>query len=248
MTSSFFLIIIYILLFLSCGKWIGFVLLSPFIIWKNRQSSRTVPDAKIIGSEQFYSSGKRNISISAVFRWMKRYLNGAYRYYDIQVGLIPSHHIRTFIYRFIFRVQLSPEAIIYHGAEIRSHSCLTIGKSTIGDKAVLDARNGIEIGDYVNLSSEVEIWTEQHAHYDPWFRCIGDHNYKVRIDDRAWIGPRVIILHSVHIGEGAVVGAGSVVTHDVEPFSIVAGIPAKKIGERTKDLKYTSLGKYMPFY
>lgn len=67
-------------------------------------------------------------------------------------------------------------------------------------------------------------------------------------DDRAWIGPNTIILHSVHIGEGAVVAAGAVVTKDVEPYTIVAGIPAKKVGDRNRDLKYEFNGKYSPFY
>lgn len=52
----------------------------------------------------------------------------------------------------------------------------------------------------------------------------------------------------MEIGEGAVVAAGAVVTKSVEPYSIVAGIPAKKIGERNRDLKYEMTGEYVPFY
>ena len=69
----------------------------------------------------------------------------------------------------------------------------------------------------------------------------------MEIGNRAWIGPNTVILHSVHIGEGAVVAAGAVVTKDVEAFSIVAGIPAKKIGERNKNLKYKMDGSYLSF-
>ncbi|MBZ4646302.1 MAG: galactoside-O-acetyltransferase, partial [Clostridia bacterium] len=47
----------------------------------------------------------------------------------------------------------------------------------------------------------------------------------------AWIGAGAIIMPDVHIGEGSVVGAGSVVTKDVGPFTIVAGVPARKIGD-----------------
>ena len=54
----------------------------------------------------------------------------------------------------------------------------------------------------------------------------------VVIGDRVWIGYRAIILPGVSIGEGAVVGAGAVVTKNVEPYAIVAGNPARKIGER----------------
>lgn len=47
-----------------------------------------------------------------------------------------------------------------------------------------------------------------------------------------WIGARVLIREGVRIGEGAVVGAGALVNYDVDPYTIVAGVPAKKIGER----------------
>ncbi|MFK1641101.1 DapH/DapD/GlmU-related protein [Bacteroides fragilis] len=75
------------------------------------------------------------------------------------------------------------------------------------------------------------------------------HNKKkpVVIEDRVWIGPNAIILHSVTIGEGAVVAAGAVVTKDVPPFSIVGGIPAKVIGSRNSNLKYEFDGQYLPF-
>lgn len=61
-----------------------------------------------------------------------------------------------------------------------------------------------------------------------------------------WIASRVTILPGVTIGEGAVVAAGAIVTKDVEPYSIVAGVPAKRIGERNKNLEYTL--NHMPFF
>ncbi len=247
MLKCIYIVILVFLLLITLSKWLWFILITPIIVWINRPSSRQINEINISGSEERFSAEKKINVPKRILSCLKRYIEGAYRYYDIQVGLIPSHHIRNFIYRHIFRVELSRNAIIYYGAEIRSHSRLRIGNSSIGDKAILDARNGIEIGDNVNLSTGVQIWTEQHSHSDPWFRCISGCSYRVKIDDRVWVGPRVTILHSVHIGEGAVVAAGSVVTKDVEPYAIVAGIPAKKIGERAKNLKYTSIGDYLPF-
>lgn len=166
----------------------------------------------------------------------------------LETGRIPSHHIRNFIYRHLYLVDLAKGAAIYHGAEIRAGINLHIEEgSIIGDNAILDARNGIRIGKNVNFSSGVHIWTEQHDHSDPGFRCLSDITYGVDICDRAWIGPGVTILHSVTIGEGAVVAAGSVVTKDIAPFSIAAGIPAKKIGERNKNLQYSLKGEHLSF-
>ena len=138
--------------------------------------------------------------------------------------------------------------VIYYGAEIRNHCGLKIGKgSIIGDRAILDARNGIEIGENVNFSTGVSIWTEQHDHRDSNFKCISNESFKVSIGNRVWIGPNVIILHSVTIGDGAVVGAGSVVTKDVPPFTVVGGIPAKIINKRNRHLVYEFNGSHVPF-
>ena len=57
------------------------------------------------------------------------------------------------------------------------------------------------------------------------------------IGNDIWIGARVTILPGVHVGDGSIIGAGAVVTKDVEPYSIVAGNPAKKIGSRLTEKK-----------
>lgn len=187
---------------------------------------------------------KNNVRIKLL-----RYINGYLRYATFNVGMIPSHTIRNFLYRDIFLVGMREDAIIYFGAEIRAPYNLQIGKgSIIGDKSLLDARNGIVIGENVNFSSNVSIYTEQHDHRDPYFRCNSDNSFCVKIDDRAWIGPNVIILPGVHIGEGAVVAAGTVVTKDVPAFVIVGGATAKKIGDRNSNLAYEFKGRYIPFY
>lgn len=145
---------------------------------------------------------------------------------------------------------MGKNSVVYFGAEIRGASQLELGDGCIiGDKSVLDARRGgIKIGKNVQLGSFVKLWTGSHDHNDPYFRSMPHKRGPIKIGDRAWIGPSVTILHSVTIGEGAVVAAGSVVTKNVEPYSIVGGIPAKKIGERSHDLRYEFNGDYLSFY
>ena len=145
-------------------------------------------------------------------------------------------------------VNIANNVVIYYGADIRAPWNLKIGKgSIIGDKAILDARCGITIGKNVNFSSEVSIWSEQHDHRDPYFRCETQEKTRVQIGDRVWIGPRAIILHSVKIGEGAIVAAGAVVTKNIPSFAIVAGVPAKIIGYRNQHLEYEFDGSYQHF-
>lgn len=179
---------------------------------------------------------------------IKCYFSDFTAYYLYRVSQTPSHRVRNFIYRSVCGMQLADKAVIYYGTEIRMPSNIRIGEgSIIGDNSILDGRNGITIGNNVVFASNVRIWTEQHDHRDPWFRCETQEHKPVIIDDRAWIGSHTVILHSVHIGEGAVVAAGAVVTKDVEPYTIVAGIPAKKVGERNHDLKYVMDGLHRHF-
>lgn len=143
---------------------------------------------------------------------------------------------------------IGEKAIIYGGFEIRTPWNIEIGEgSIIGDESKLDGRNGIKIGKNVNFSTGVWIWTEQHDINDPLF-ATNDEGGKVIIDDHVWISARTTILPGTHIGEGAVVAAGAVVTKNCDEFSVYGGIPAKKIGERNTDLKYSFDGSHLPFY
>jgi acetyltransferase-like isoleucine patch superfamily enzyme len=151
-------------------------------------------------------------------------------------GKIPSQRLRKCIYRHIYGMKIGVQTAIYHSCEIRGPRNITIGDySSIGDHCILDGRRGLTIGTSVNLSTGVWIWTEQHDPQDLQFGCNGG---PVVVEDYAWLSCRTTILPGVRIGRGAVVAAGAVVTKDVEAFSIVAGVPARKIGERPHELNY----------
>jgi acetyltransferase-like isoleucine patch superfamily enzyme len=99
----------------------------------------------------------------------------------------------------------------------------------------LDARANLTIGDSVSISHRVNIITGSHDYQKPDFPS---NKKPIVIDDYVWIGVGATILSGVHIGKGAVVCAGAVVTHDVRPYTVVGGIPAHEIGVRNKDLNY----------
>ena len=98
----------------------------------------------------------------------------------------------------------------------------------------------ITIGNYFHSGEEITFLTSNHNFrnasaipYDNTY-MIGD----IVVEDFVWLGNGVIILPGVTLGEGCIVGAGAVVTKSVEPLAIMAGNPAKKIGERNREEFY----------
>lgn len=139
------------------------------------------------------------------------------------------------------------------GAKIQSHTQidmnvtfmdpnkLKVGHNThINRQCLIDARGELSIGNNVSISLRSAIITGSHNYQSTTFNFIRS---KIFIDNYVWIGYQATIIGNVHIGEGAVVCAGSVVTKDVEPWSVVAGVPAKKIGERYPNKSYTILNR-----
>ena len=224
------IIILTILVSLLYLKWVLIIAVFPFQVvhgrvLKNWGKSKDVPlIIKMIEKPYIY--------------WEKLFKKGWQRYMLFQVGLIPSHYMRKFIYKAL-GAEIGKHVVFHFRTEVRCPYRLKIGDGTIiGDNALLAAGRGLTIGKNVNLSSNVSIYSGAHDHRDPYFRSTPATTHSVTIGDRVWIGSNAIILTGVNIGEGAVICAGCVVTKDVEPYAVVAGIPAKKVNERPRDLRY----------
>jgi acetyltransferase-like isoleucine patch superfamily enzyme len=96
----------------------------------------------------------------------------------------------------------------------------------------------VKIGKYCMFAPEASIIGSYHVTNIPGLPIIFSGRPEIKktiVDDDVWVGYRAIILAGVHIGRGAIVAAGAVVTHDIEPYTIVGGIPAKPIGKRFDD-------------
>ncbi len=120
-----------------------------------------------------------------------------------------------------------------------------IGNATYGGIKVFNDVNDVNlsIGSYCSIGPEVVFLLGREHHLDtistyPFRHFFSGQQYEaiskgdIVVDDDVWVGYGSIILSGVHIGQGAVIGAGSVVTRDVPPYAVVGGNPAKVIKYR----------------
>ena len=120
---------------------------------------------------------------------------------------------------------------------IESFACINnaVGDVIIGDHTRIGLHNTIigpvDIGNHVNLAQGITVTALNHNFSDTNKRIDeqGVSTNPVTIEDDVWIGANAVILPGVTIGEHSVVAAGAVVTKDVPPHSLVAGVPAKVI-------------------
>lgn len=134
-------------------------------------------------------------------------------------------------------IDVGARTIVMHGAVLHvynfraiPHSCISIGAdSLIGEYSVIRGQGGVHIGDRVYTSPFVQIIAVDHVFDDPErpFVDQGITAQGITIQDDVWIGSGAIITDGVTVGQGSVVAAGAVVTKDVAPQTVVAGVPAK---------------------
>jgi acetyltransferase-like isoleucine patch superfamily enzyme len=151
---------------------------------------------------------------------------------------VPSHFVRRVWYRRVMGFDVAPSSAILMGVTFDARHGFSIGEnSVVNEDARMDTRGGIVLGRNVSISSRATILTASH---DPESASFAGYERGVVIGDYAWIGLNAVIMPGVTIGEGAVVAAGAVVTNPVEPYAIVAGVPARPIGRRSNGLHYNT--------
>ena len=136
-------------------------------------------------------------------------------------------------------VDIGPGTLVMHGAVLHvynfralPHAGIHIGRdSLVGEYTVIRGQGGVHIGDRVYTSPLVQIMAVDHVFDDP-SRSFTEQGITARgitIEDDVWIGSGAVICDDVYIGQGAVVAAGAVVTEDVAPHTVVAGVPARLV-------------------
>lgn len=148
---------------------------------------------------------------------------------------LPFYSVRH-LWLKIFLKNFGNHCAIKRKVEILLPNRVSIGSyTTINQYAMLDGRGGLQIGSNVDIARGVTIWTEQHDYNSPTYEGVCK---SVLIEDYAWLAAGVTVLPGVTIHKGAVVACGAVVTKDVPENAIVAGVPARIIGERNCKLAY----------
>lgn len=124
---------------------------------------------------------------------------------------------------------------VYLDTERVSTGYINVGKNVyIGTGTTLFGHMGLEIGDDCLLAQNIQLTPYSHIFDDPnsIIYSQGGHCKKVTIGRDVYIGMRAAIMYSGDIGEGSVIGAGSVVVKPIPPYSVAVGCPAKVIKER----------------
>jgi len=164
-----------------------------------------------------------------------------YRFLAFYVGnylipYIPVWCIRKLFYR-AMGMKIGKGTVVNMAQYFSDIRKVVIGNNThINRQCYFESRSGLYIGSNVSISHKVTFITGSHDVSSKYFYGIGK---PILVGDYVWIGVNATILQGVTIGKGVVVAAGAVVTKDVKPYTIVAGIPAKEIGKRPEDLMYT---------
>jgi acetyltransferase-like isoleucine patch superfamily enzyme len=133
-------------------------------------------------------------------------------------------------------ISIGPNTFIDNGVILRPlGGSIEIGSDcSVNAYSVLYGSGGLRIGSGVRIAAHAAIFASNHVFSDPdkWIKDQGLSLKGIIIEDDVWIGAGARILDGVVIGKGTVVGAGAVVTRSTECYSVVAGIPAKKISSR----------------
>ena len=223
-----------------------FILESAYCLIKQKQSYHVTQKQ---GDDHVYAAQSHLLSFFLLILKKIDFVADSFTFMLFKIcGYIPSHFIRKILYRYVFHMRLRKHTVIYYGLEARDPWNISIDEgSVIGDHCILDARNGINIGKNVNISTGAKIWTLQHDVNSPTFSVEGQRQ-GVIIGNNVWISSNSTLLPGVNIENGCVLAAGAVATKSLNQVNgIYCGIPAKFIAYRKCKPCYSFNGEHRLF-
>jgi acetyltransferase-like isoleucine patch superfamily enzyme len=159
------------------------------------------------------------------------------------IAHVPSFRVRHWYYRRVLGYAIGRDSSVHMGVFVTGDRIKLGNNVVVNRRCYLDGRMGVEVRNNVSISPEVYIVSLEHDPDSPVFATRGG---TVVIEDHVWIGARALITPGVRIGEGAVIGAGAVVTKDIRPYRIAVGVPAREIRDRPRTLDYAC--RYIPWF
>jgi putative colanic acid biosynthesis acetyltransferase WcaF len=141
----------------------------------------------------------------------------------------PLHSWRAFLLR-LFGAKMGPDCHFYPRSKVWAPWNLICAEQvTAGDGAEIYNPAPVTLGSHAILSQDAYVCAATHDYDDPAFPLIA---YAMEIGAYAWVCARASVAPGVNVGEGAVLGLGSVATRTLEPWTVYAGVPAVKVKER----------------
>lgn len=191
---------------------------------------------KVFGSENFWILFGEYKLISNILEINKNTIIDYHIEYDRRNSAIPQLNILN------LDARVEPGSIIREGVTIKKNAIIMMGSvinigAIIGENTMIDMNCVIGARGTIGKNVHIGAGTIIAGVLEP------PSSNPVTVEDEVFIGANVVILEGVRVGKGSVIGAGSIVTKDVPPNTVVAGIPAKII--KTKDEKTTDKVKIL---
>lgn len=184
------------------------------------------------------------IGLFSIQKWVEFLKGFKFYIYNYWITNFPSLRVRIFYLRYILGISIGRECFVHMGCFFEGNNTFIGNNSVIGRNCYLGGCGGkLTIKNNVSITAQTYIFCSTHIKNSPTFKSTYDN---VTIEDRAWIGARAMILPGVRIGVGAILGAASTATKNIPDYTVYAGIPAKEIGKRNKNLNY--ILKYFPSF
>jgi putative colanic acid biosynthesis acetyltransferase WcaF len=143
----------------------------------------------------------------------------------------PLHGWRTALLR-LFGAKLGPDCHFYPRSRVWAPwNLICADHVAAGDGVEIYNPSPIQLDSHVILSQDCYLCGATHDYNDPDFPLI---SYRMHIERYAWVCARASVAPGVHVGEGAVLGLGSVATRDLAPWTVYSGHPAAPVRERTR--------------
>ncbi|MEW6753622.1 MAG: acyltransferase [Candidatus Latescibacterota bacterium] len=176
-------------------------------------------------------------SLLAYFGWRRALLWGIEGVVNMLLSPLPivgGSQVRRLAYRRLLRragrgLMTAPGVRLLHSYNIEIGDRCSLSYGTL-----LNGRGGLVIGDDFTTGPGVMVLTAEHHYLDRDRRVLeqGEYEAPVRIGNDVWCGARAIVMPGVRVADGTVVAAGAVLTRDTEPYSVMAGVPARLLRYR----------------